>query len=104
MENKVLTYLGFAKKSNNIIFGIDKLQNYNKKIHLIILCKTANEKYLKTAQNIRAKNKNCTVLITKVCTLNELLNTDNCKIIGIKNLSLSKAIIDNMSDILLGVN
>jgi len=104
LENKVNTYLGFAKKSNAIIYGIDKLSEYNKKIHLIIVCSSANDKYLSIAKQVKAKNKNCTVVKTNNCTLNELLNTDNCKIIGIKNFSLSKAILDNMSNILLGVD
>ncbi len=104
MENKVSTYLGFAIKSNNIIYGIDNLRDYNKKLYLIILCKTANDKSLTIAKNLREKNKNCTVMTTNDNTLSELLHLDNCKMIGIKNHSLAQAIIDNALDILVGVN
>ncbi len=104
MENKVSTYLGFAQKSNSIIYGIDNLKLYTKKLYLVIVCHTANDKYITVAKNLVAANKNCKAFVTKQATLAELLNKDNCKIIGIKNHSLAQAIIDNSLDIIIGVN
>ena len=104
LENKVSTYLGFAQKSNSIIYGIDNLKLYTKKLYLVIVCHTANDKYITVAKNLVAANKNCKAFVTKQATLAELLNKDNCKIIGIKNHSLAQAIIDNSLDIIIGVN
>ena len=104
LENKVTTYLGFAQKSGAIVYGIDNLRDYRKKMYLIIVCKTANDKYTQVANKIKSLNANCTILTTNGVTLASLLNKDNCKIIGIKNHSLAQAIIDNKLDILLGVN
>lgn len=104
LESKISAYLGFAEKSKGIIFGIDNLKNFRKKIHLIILCNSANDKYFQVAKNTQTFNKNCTILKTEIISLSELLHKDNCKIIGIRSQNLSQAIIDNKSNILTEVN
>lgn len=92
MKTKISSYLGFAIKSNSIIYGLDNLKVYNKKLYLILLCHTANDSTIQFAISKSKLLPSCCVGITND-TLNDLLNADNCKIIGIKNKSLATAII-----------
>ena len=102
MENKISAYLGFAMKSNKVIFGYDNLKLYNKKLYLIIICKSANDKYTQFAID-KQKQTNCDVYVTKDIILDDLIFKSNCKIIGVKNKELATAIINNKADILVEV-
>ena len=102
MENKVSTYLGFAIKSNKVIFGFDNLKVYNKKLYLIIICKSANEKYITFAKEKQNITK-CDVYKTNDILLDDLVFKSNCKIIGVKSNELATAIINNKADILTEV-
>ncbi len=101
MTNKVSTYIGFAIKSGKVIFGYDNLKLYDKKLYLIILCKTANDKYIQLAKN-KQNITNCEICKT-TDLLGNLIYKTNCKMIGIKNKELATAIINNKADILVEV-
>jgi hypothetical protein len=102
LESKIATYLGFAIKSNKIIYGYDSLKEYNKKLYLIIVCNTANDKYVEFAKSKKTQT-NCDVYKVERGTLDVLMHRVNCKIIGIKSKDLATAIIKNKSDILVEV-
>ena len=102
MENKIATYLGFAIKSNKIIYGYDSLKEYNKKLYLVIVCNTANEKYIEFAKQKQTQTQ-CDIYKVAKGTLDDLLHRANCKMIGIKSKDLAVAIINNKSDILVEV-
>ena len=102
LESKVATYLGFAIKSNKIIYGYDALKDYNKKLYLILVCNTANEKYIEFTKTKKSQT-NCDIYKVVQGSLDELLHRSNCKIIGIKSKDLATAIINNKSDILVEV-
>ena len=41
--NKLRTYVGFAVKSGNIIFGVDQIKDSKKNIKLILACNTLSD-------------------------------------------------------------
>lgn len=91
--NKIISYLGFAKKSNNCIMGQTALKNNSKQLFLIIVDTTASENLKDLAVNIAKKHK-CELIISKV-SISELIRYSEVKIIGLTDENLSKAIINN---------
>lgn len=89
---KIISYLGFARKSNNIIIGQSLLKSTTKPLHLIMVCNSASDNLKDLAQTIATKHK-CELIITN--NLDELTNLNGVKIIGLTDYNLSKAIISN---------
>lgn len=90
---KIKTYLGFSVKSNQIVYGIDNLITTKKKVHLIVACKTLTDNGLN--QLLKFANKNKIEVVSPIEeTLSELINRNNCKIIGLTNGNLCKAILN----------
>lgn len=88
---KLETYLGFAIKSGKVIFGSDKLFDCKKKPQLVLICSSQNEKVtLKVFKFCENNNIECIKL--KDSVLSELVKRENCKVIGIIDESLAKAI------------
>ena len=99
MQNsKIKSYLGFAKKSNEIIYGIDNLEQYNKKISLVVYSNEISERSLKVLNNL-VINKKWKMVKLKNLKLDDLLYTKNCKVIGIKNENLGNAILKQVDEI-----
>ena len=95
--NKIISYLGFAQKSNNLITGQTALKKTMKSLKLIIVCNTASDNLKDLAKNLSIKH-NCEMIISKV-ELNTLIKFDDIKILGIIDENLSKAIIENKEKI-----
>ena len=98
--NKIISYLGFAQKSNNMIIGQTALKKTMKTLHLVLVCNTASDNLKNLAKNLANKH-NCECLISKV-ELSNLINFDDVKILGIVDENLSKAIISNKEKINIG--
>ena len=98
--NKVISYLGFARKSNNCIAGQTPLKHCGKQLYLIIVCNTASDNLKNLAKNLAVKHK-CEFIISSV-ELSKLINLDEIKIIGLTDENLSKAIINNKEKISIG--
>lgn len=91
--DKVKSYLGFSIKSGKVIFGSDKLFVAKKLPSLVLICSTQNEKV--ASKVIRfCKNNNIKVIQMTDIVLADLIARDNCKVIGILDNSLAKAIIN----------
>lgn len=90
---KIDSYIGFAIKSRKVVYGLDSLEIYKKKVHLVLYTDDLAEKSLKKAVQI-AETKNCPALQYNEFT--KLLNKDNCKILAITNKELADAIIKNL--------
>lgn len=86
--NKVQGYLNIAQKAGYVIWGGETLENYSKKLFLVLYDPTAQ----KSTQKIIAKLKERQVDIIEAENLGMLVNKPNCKVIGIKNKSLSDQI------------
>ena len=88
--NKIKSYIGLCVKSNGIIIGQDKLKQSKKRPYLIVLSPNATDNLKDLA--IRLGDKfHCEVITTNI-VLEELINISNCKIVGIINITLTKAI------------
>lgn len=95
--NKIISYLGFAIKSNNCIAGQTPLKHCNKQLHLIIVSNTASDNLKNLAKNLAVKHK-CEFIVSNV-ELSKLININDIKIIGLTDENLSKAIINNKEKI-----
>ena len=91
--NKIISYIGFAIKSNKVVAGQTPLKRSKENLKLILVCNTATENLTNLAKNLSIKH-GCEYI--KLNTkLEELSNIKNIKIIGITDENLAKAIIDN---------
>ena len=98
--NKVISYLGFAKRANKIITGQTALRKTKLSLTLVLVCSSASENLVNLAKNLAVKH-NCEYIITKI-SLAELIKQPDIKIVGILDENLSKAIIDNKEKISIG--
>lgn len=92
--DKIKGYLNIAKKAGYVIIGGEKLENYNKKLYLVIYDKSAQKNTLKIVEKIKDKD----IKTIELENLETLININNCKIIGIKNKNLSDIIINLMNE------
>ena len=95
--NKIISYLGFAQKSNNLITGQTALKKTMKSLKLIMVCNSASENLKDLAKNLAIKH-NCEMIVSRI-ELGELIKINDIKIIGIIDENLSKAIIENKEKI-----
>lgn len=89
---KYLTYINFAIRSGAIIYGLDNILQSNKKIFLIIIDKTFNEKNRVKLDTLQ-KEKKCDVVVQNEDTLVDVVNKMGVKVIAITNKELAKAIL-----------
>ncbi len=101
--NKVKTYLNFSIKSGKILYGVDSVLNYKKKVHLLVYDNTVSKNTIKQMNKIM-KIKNCAAVLVKHTTLNELLQKDNCKVIALTNKNLADAAYSVVSEDLIKTN
>lgn len=86
------TYINFAIRSGVIIYGLDNILQSNKKIFLIIIDKTFNEKNRVKLDTLQ-KEKKCDVVVQNEDTLVDVVNKVGVKVIAITNKELAKAIL-----------
>lgn len=98
--NKIISYIGFAIKSNKYVAGQTALKHSTKNFHLILVCNTASENLKNLAKNLAEKNK-CDIIISQE-KLESLSNIKDVKIMGLTDENLSKAIIQNKEKINIG--
>ena len=95
--NKIISYLGFAQKSKNLITGQTALKKTMKRLHLIIVCNSASQNLKDLAKNLADKH-GCELIISNVA-LSDLIKFDDIKIIGLTEENLSKAILKEKNSI-----
>jgi len=91
--NKISTYLGFAIKSGKILFGYDNLLTNKKFPTLVLTCSTLNDK-MNTKVNDFCNKNNIQIISLIDIELSSLIKRDNCKVVGILDENLSKAILN----------
>ncbi|MBR4270976.1 MAG: ribosomal L7Ae/L30e/S12e/Gadd45 family protein [Clostridia bacterium] len=90
MEIEISRYVGFAQKANQIVYGLDNLRKVEG-VQLILLCSTASEKMYEELMYISQKNK-VPLYKMEYITLDQVLHTENCKVVGITNNHLATQI------------
>ena len=98
--NKIISYIGFANKSNNLIAGQTPLKRTKTKLYVILVCGSGSENLKNLAKNLAVKH-NCQYIVTKP-NLETLTQIKDIKIVGITDENLSKAIIQNKEIINIG--
>lgn len=98
--NKIISYIGFAIKSNSYIAGQTAIKESKKTIYLILLSNDSTSNLIDLAKNTATKHK-CEVIHCKN-NLQELTHLPNVKIFAITNESIAKAIIQNKEIIKIG--
>ena len=94
-RSKVLTYLGFAKKSGNLRSGVNAIGTL-KRANLLILCHTASQNTEKDAKKLCVK-LGCPML-KSMLSVEEITGKENCKLLAITDENLAKAMLDNLDD------
>lgn len=89
-KNKITGYLNIAQKAGYIIWGGDNLENYTKKLYLVLYDPIVGKSTQKIVDKIKEKG----IMVLPVNELNILLNKSICKIIGVKNKGISEILID----------
>lgn len=89
--NKIISYLGFAKKSGNLITGQTSLKICKKKLYLVLVCPTASDNLKNLAKNLSVKHQ-CPVIETTQ-KLDSYIPEKEIKILGLTNQELSNAIL-----------
>jgi len=98
--NKIISYLGFANRSNSLIAGQTPLKRTKKQLHLVLVCNTGSENLKNLAKNLAVKH-NCEYIITKP-SLETLTNIKDVKIVGLTDENLTKGILQNKEIINIG--
>lgn len=93
---KIISYLGFAQKSNNCITGQTALKKTNKQIYLIMVCSSASDNLKNLAKNLATKHGCENIILTT--SLSELIKFDDIKILGITDENLSNAILKEYAE------
>lgn len=91
IEEKIKGYISIAKKAGYLIVGADNLKGYNKKLYLVLADKSGGKNLLKIADSLKEQTKDQVFFVENLDVLAQLYN---CKILGIKNLGISQAIIN----------
>ena len=92
MNPKINAYIGFSVKKGSAVLGLDAIETYKKKIHLI-LCSTnlAENSYKKAVAE--GQKRNCSVV--SLDGIEETLKR-NCKVLAICDKQLADAIKENL--------
>lgn len=90
MESKLESYLGLSRKAGYLIIGGEKLEDYTKKLYLVLYDSSAQKNTMKVVEKLKERN----VPVIKVDGLGQLIKIDSCKIVGNKNKNLSDIIIN----------
>lgn len=91
--NKLKGYFNISHKAGYLIVGGEKLDNYNKKLYLVLYDNNAQKNTMKVVEKIKEKN------IPTICVenLEDMVSIKNCKIVGLKNKNLSDIIKDMLN-------
>lgn len=93
IKSKAETFIGFAMRTGKYRIGLNAVATL-KKASLMIVCKTASENTVKSAEKL-AKKLSCPLIVHSNKTLEEITHRENAKVMAIIDKDLSKAILDN---------
>ena len=88
--NKIKTYIGFSIRSGQVVYGLDNIMVCKKKIKLVVVSNSISENSLDKVKNVCEK-KNLDMLLLSD-SLENITKRNNCKVLGILNDELAKAI------------
>lgn len=95
-SSKIKAYVGFAKKSRAIIFGVDDIIKSKKA--KIILVSSALAESSKAKIEAYAKEKNVIIKNLDVKVFNDIMDNENIKTIAITSESLADAVNKSLAN------
>jgi len=96
IKSKIISYIGFAKKSKNIYFGADKVLESVKK-GVIIISNKISDNTLNKLEN-HAKKTNVVLKIVDDSLIRDICDSNNIKVFTVLDENLEKAIIKSLND------
>lgn len=94
INHKIKSLIGFAIRSNNILYGLEGIERSKKPPQLILICKTLSENTKKKAIAYCTKNSVKFYELT-TDTLEELTAKKNCKLIGLTDKMMANGLINS---------
>ena len=91
-NSKLKTYLGFSIKSGEIVFGFDNLLETRKKVKCVVYCNTVNPKIENKLFDL-CKYKKWALVKIENDTLADLIDRENCKVVGLINKNLVQGVL-----------
>lgn len=92
MNSKVETYIGFAIKKGSVVFGVDNIKYYRKKMYLLLYVESLSQNSLDVLK-LTAERVGCS--LSQIQDY-ETLQRKNCKALAICDKSLANAILENL--------
>ena len=89
---KIKGLVNISNKAGYVIIGADNLKKYNKKLYLILYSNDSGKTIQKVVTNKKTLT-NCETIEIDAQEFSKIVSIDDCKIVGFKNLGLSKEII-----------
>ena len=93
-REQIKGYLNISRKAGYLIIGGETLEDYKKKIFLALYDGLAANNTLKVVEKLKARG----IKTIKVESLGNLVNIQNCKMVGIKNKNISEIIEKILND------
>ncbi len=97
MSDKVATLIGFAVKANKVIYGLETLEQSNRKRYLIVRCHSLSDRAKQQTYKV-AERDGVPIIETKSRTLEDVVHKRNCKVIGLSNKQMSQAILKYITE------
>lgn len=98
IDAKISAYIGFAVRSNKVVYGVDNLTVYKKKIPLILVSSSLADSSLAKAREV-ATFKDCAIYQLEDGLLEGYTHRQGVKAIAILDTSLAGAISDCISSL-----
>ena len=92
MNGKIISYLGFCIRSGKICYGVDDIEQYRKRVYLLIMDEGLGESSKKSVLKSRERF-GCPLLIAEAGALGEMLHKPAVKAVAIKDNHLASAIL-----------
>lgn len=96
-NNKIYTYVGFARRAGKFKAGLNAIKTVKKGIELLILCHSASPNAIKEAEKL-SERFFCPLYKTVTFTVEDMMDKENCKLVAILDYELAKAIILNAGE------
>jgi ribosomal protein L7Ae-like RNA K-turn-binding protein len=103
LNNKIFSYVGFAKRALKLKAGTNAIKTVKKGVYLLMVCETASQNALKEALKL-SERFGCPIYKSCGFTLENLINKENCKLVAILEPELAKAIILNAGEDLIDIS
>lgn len=95
-KDKIATLLHFAIKAGKLVYGVDNISAFHKKLHLIIICPTLSSNSENEIKNVCVKRN--IPLLKPQDTLDKILIKPNCKAAALTDRQMAETILKNTNE------